>query len=231
MITPIPSEVDSLLAPDKVQAITREVLARLGSKNGHAREVQVVMGLSFRHIHLCQEHLDILFGEGHALTPFKELYQPGYYAAHERLLVVGKRRCTEDVRVLGPLRAHSQVELSQTDAVSLGMRLSIAETGTDPASQPVLLVGPKGQIQLPGGSGGGAFIARRHLHVDPAQAERWGLHEGDLVDVRTPGPRSITLHGVLVRTKAGWLPEIHLDADEANAAGIPNGETVTVIVL
>jgi putative phosphotransacetylase len=188
------------------------------------------MGLSFRHIHLCQSHLDILFGEGHALTPFKDLYQPGYYAAHERLLVLGKRRCIEDVRVLGPLRPHSQVELSQTDAVSLGMHLAVAETGTDAASAPVLLVGPRGQVQLPGGSGGGAYIARRHLHLDPAEAERLGLREGALVDVCTPGPRSITFHGVLVRTKAGWLPEVHLDADEANAAGIHNAQMVTVVM-
>ena len=133
-------------------------------------------------MHLCREDVDKLFGEGYELKPFKELYQPGYYAAQERVLVVGKRRCIEDVRILGPLRPKSQVELSQTDAILVGLTLGIAESGTDPVSQPILLVGPKGQVLLPGGKGGGAYIARRHVHLDPKDAAALGVKEGDLVD-------------------------------------------------
>jgi putative phosphotransacetylase len=217
-------------APNNIEAITRQVVARLMARDGRPREFQVVMGASSRHMHLCRADLDRLFGEGHELTPFKDLYQPGYFAAQERLLVVGKRRAIEDVRVLGPLRPKSQVELSQTDAISLGLTLAVAETGTDPASQPILLVGPKGQLYLPGGSEGGAYIARRHVHLDPADARRMGVKEGDLVDARSSGARSMTFHGVLVRTRPGWLAEVHFDTDEANAAGMRSGQTVTLVV-
>jgi putative phosphotransacetylase len=191
---------------------------------GARREILVPLGISNRHMHLCREHADRLFGEGYELKPFKELYQPGYYAAQERVLVVGKRRCIEDVRILGPLRPKSQVELSQTDAILVGLTLGIAESGADPVSQPILLVGPKGQVLLPGGVGGGAYIARRHVHLDPKDAAALGVKEGDLVDCVIEGNRSTTYHGVLVRLKEGWLAEIHLDTDEANACGARNGQ-------
>jgi putative phosphotransacetylase len=194
------------------------------------REILVPIGISNRHMHLCREDVDRLFGEGYELKPFKDLYQPGYYAAQERVLVVGKRRCVEDVRILGPLRPRSQVELSQTDAILVGLSLGVAESGTDPISQPILLVGPKGQVLLPGGAGGGAYIARRHVHLDPADAAALGAREGDLVDCVIDGARSTTYHGVLVRLKQGWLAEIHLDTDEANASGVRNGQMVRLVM-
>ena len=197
---------------------------------GGRREITVPLGISNRHMHLCREDVDKLFGEGYELKPFKELYQPGYYAAQERVLVVGKRRCIEDVRILGPLRPRSQVELSQTDAILVGLTLGIAESGTDPVSQPVLLVGPKGQVLLPGGKGGGAYIARRHVHLDPKEAAALGVKEGDLVDCVIDGPRPTTYHGVLVRLKEGWLAEIHLDTDEANASGARNGQMMRLVM-
>jgi len=194
------------------------------------REITVPVGISNRHLHLCREHADKLFGEGYELKPFKELYQPGYYAAQERVLIVGKRRCIEDVRILGPLRPHSQVELSQTDAFLVGLTLGLAENGTDPVSQPILLVGPKGQVLLPGGKGGGAYMARRHVHFDPVDAAALGLKDNDLVDCVIEGLRPTIYRGVVVRLKLGWIPEIHLDTDEANAAGIQNGQMVRLLV-
>jgi putative phosphotransacetylase len=244
-------------APANLDVLVREVLARLAVRsagvvavqgNGHptlpieapavaaavggggAREITVPVGISNRHMHLCREDVDKLFGEGYELKPFKDLYQPGYYAAQERVLVVGKRRCVEDVRILGPLRPKSQVELSQTDAILVGLSLGVAESGTDPVSQPILLVGPKGQVLLPGGAGGGAYIARRHVHLDPADAAVLGVKEGDLVDCAIDGPRPTTYRGVLVRLKQGWLAEIHLDTDEANASGVRNGQMVRLVV-
>jgi putative phosphotransacetylase len=242
-------------APANLDVLVREVLARLATQgvvgsapsapalalpqpggNGARiqpaarREIQVPLGISNRHMHLCREHVDKLFGEGYELKPFKDLYQPGYYAAQERVLVVGKRRCIEDVRILGPLRPKSQVELSQTDAILVGLTLGIAESGADPVSQPILLVGPKGQVLLPGGMGGGAYIARRHVHLDPKDAAALGVKEGALVDCVVEGDRSTTYHGVLVRLKEGWLAEIHLDTDEANACGARNGQMVRLVV-
>ena len=198
--------------------------------NGRPHETRVRLGISSRHLHLCREDLERLFGEGYQLKIFKELYQRGYYAAQEKVLVVGKRRCVDEVRVLGPLRPKSQVELSQTDAITLGLELQAAETGTNPVSQPILLVGPKGQVALPGGAGGGAIIARRHVHMNQAEADAVGIKEGDLVDLRVDGQRAITFHGILVRMKPEWRSEVHLDTDEANAAGLRNGQMVTLVV-
>lgn len=214
-----------------VQQVTREVVRRLAERrNGRPRTALVRMGISSRHMHLCREDLDKLFGEGYELKVFKDLYQPGYFAAQERVLVVGKRRCIDEVRILGPLRARSQVELSQTDAVSLGLELGVAENGQSPVSQPILLVGPKGQVALPGGAGGGAYIAQRHAHMNKGEADALGLKEGDLVDLRTDGERAVTFHGILVRLRPEWRSEVHLDTDEANAAGLRNGQMVTLVM-
>jgi len=217
-------------APAGLETIVREVLVRMTSHDGAKREINVPIGVSNRHMHLCRQHVDVLFGEGYELKPLKELYQPGYFATQERVLVVGKRRCIEDMRILIPLRPKSQVELSQTDAFSLGLTLGVAETGADPVSQPILLVGPKGQVLLPGGPGGGAYIARRHLHMSPTEAAALGIKEGDLLDAVVDGDRPTVYRGVLARLRAGWLPEIHLDTDEANAAGLRNGDRVRLVI-
>lgn len=216
-----------------IEQAVRKTLTRLaGTPNGHPspKQLDVRLGVSSRHMHLCREDLDRLYGEGYELKPFKELYQKGYYAAQESVLVVGKRRCMEGVRVLGPLRKKSQVELSQTDAITLGLTLAVAEHGQEPVSQPIMLVGPKGVVYLPGGAGGGAYIARRHLHIDPAEAEPLGLKNGCFVKVQSSGERAVIFDNVLVRTHPGWLAEVHLDTDEANAAGLKTGDTLRVIL-
>jgi len=221
-----------------LEAIVREVLGRMMVSappvatpvDGKKREMMVPLGVSNRHMHLCREHVDILFGEGYEMKVLKELYQPGYFAVQERVLVVGKRRCLEGVAILMPERPISQVELSQTDAISLGLKLGVAESGADPVSQQILLVGPKGQVVLPGGKGGGAYIARRHMHIGPADAAALGLKEGYLVDIVIDGDRPTTYHGVLIRIREGWRAEVHLDTDEANAAGLKNGDMVRLVV-
>jgi putative phosphotransacetylase len=144
--------------------------------------------------------------------------------------VVGRKRAIEKVRVLGPPRPYSQVELSQTDALVLGMRLPIATNGADPACQPITLVGPEGNVNLTGQGQGGAFIARRHIHLSDDTAAQIGVKNGDLLDLRIHGPRPTTLHGILVRTKAGWRTEVHLDTDEGNAVGIRSGQMGTLII-
>lgn len=196
---------------------------------GHI-EVPVQVGVSVRHIHLCQEHIEILFGKGHQLNVHAELYQKGYFAAKEQLIVVGPKNSLTKVRVLGPPRAFSQVELAQTDALALGLRLPIATEGSEAGTQPVTLVGPKGTVHLPGGKGGGAFIARRHIHLSDSDAVALGVKAGDLLDLRVNGMRPTTLHGVFVRVKAGWLAEVHVDTDEANAAGIKNNQICKLII-
>jgi putative phosphotransacetylase len=234
-----------------LEAIAREAIRRLASQQAAQQAVQtapvekaelelvrrngfvempILIGISVRHVHLCQEHVEILFGKGHNLGAYQELYQKGYYAAREQLMVVGRRRCIETVRVLGPTRPYSQVELAQTDALQLGIKLPIATEGSDPACKPVTLVGPEGTVNLTGGGKGGAFIARRHMHMSDESATQLGVKAGDLLDVRIDGPRPATLHGVLVRTNKGWRNEIHLDTDEGNAVGIRSGQMGTLLI-
>ena len=225
-----------------IEQMAREVLRRLSEKTNGAEispaprrqngfmELPVLIGVSVRHAHLCPEHIRILFGPGHDLQVYNELYQKGYYAAKEQVMVVGRKRCIEKVRVLGPARPYSQVELAQTDAVAIGLKLPVATEGAEPGTQPVTLVGPEGAVSLPGGAGGGVFLARRHIHLSDATAAELGLKAGDLLDLRLDGPRPTTLHGILVRVKAGWRTEVHLDTDEANACGIRNGQMGILII-
>jgi putative phosphotransacetylase len=225
-----------------VEGISKEVLRRLSEmveqaeagpqpvrRNSHM-ELQVPIGISVRHVHLCPAHVKILFGEGHDLNRFQELYQKGHFAAREQVMVVGRKRCIETVRVLGPTRAFSQVELAQTDALVLGLKLPIATDGADPACKGVTLVGPEGVVNLPGKGQGGAFIARRHMHMSDIAAAQLNLKSGDLVDMFVDGPRPTTLHGILVRIQAGWRNEVHLDTDEGNAVGIRSGQMGTLVV-
>ena len=151
-----------------LEQMTREVVRRLlEASNGHGvtqeiqrrnglLELQVPIGVSVRHVHLCPEHVRILFGEGYDLHIYNELYQKGYYAAKEQVMVVGRKRCIEKIRVLGPTRVYSQVELAQSDALVVGLKLPVATEGADPGTQPVTIVGPEGSINLTGGPGGGA---------------------------------------------------------------------------
>lgn len=225
-----------------LEQMTREVVRRLlEASNGHGvtqeiqrrnglLELQVPIGVSVRHVHLCPEHVRILFGEGYDLHIYNELYQKGYYAAKEQVMVVGRKRCIEKIRVLGPTRVYSQVELAQSDALVVGLKLPVATEGADPGTQPVTIVGPEGSVNLTGGAGGGAFVARRHIHLSDVTAAELGVKHGDLLELRIDGARPTILQGVLVRVKAGWRTEVHLDTDEANACGVRNGQTGTLII-
>lgn len=225
-----------------VETLTREVLRRLSERASAPEapaaprlrdgrlELPVLVGVSVHHVHLCVEHIATLFGPGHDLHVYSELYQKGYFAAKEQVMVVGRKRCLEHVRVLGPPRPYSQVELAQSEAILLGLKLPIATEGAEPGTRPITIVGPEGTITLPGGPGGGAFIARRHVHMSDVVAAELGLKAGDLLDLRVDGPRPTTLHGIVVRVKAGWRTEVHLDTDEGNAAGVRTGQTCTLLI-
>ena len=245
MATITSQPMSNITSQFNIERISQEVMRRLADRQEPATgdvsepvpvvkdshlELEVPIGISVRHLHLCPEHVEILFGEGHDLSVYNELYQKGYYAAREQVMVVGPKRCIEKVRVLGPPRPYSQVELSQTDALMIGMKLPIATNGADPACKPITLVGPEGVVTLPGNGGGGAFVARRHIHLNDVTAEKLGVKSGDLLDLHIDGPRPTTLHGILVRVKAGWFTEVHLDTDEGNAVGIRSGQTGTLIV-
>ena len=144
----------------------------------------IPVGVSNRHIHLTQEHLDILFGQGYELTKLKDLSQPGQYACKEQLTLIGPSlRAIEGVRVLGPLRKKSQVEISKTDSFTLKVKAPVRESGDVAGSAPITIVGPKGIVQLKEG----CILANRHIHMSPSDAERFGVKDGDYVAVDTIG--------------------------------------------
>ena len=186
---------------------------------------KVEVGISNKHLHLSEAHLVALFGAGHPLTLKKELKQPGQFAAEELVDVVGPKGTLKGIRVLGPCRKESQVELAQTDARSIGLSLPVRESGVLDGSPGVKLVGPAGEVTLEKG----AIIALRHIHLSPAQAQEAGVKDKDWVTVKAPGSRPLIFEDVLIRSGDAHTRECHVDTDEGNAAGITNGDMVEII--
>ena len=209
-----------------VTMITRMVLEAI-EKQKDERETgyMVPVGVSARHVHLTQEHIEQLFGRGYRLTKRKEL-MGGQFAANETVTVVGlKLRAIENVRILGPVRKQSQVEISATDAIRLGVKAPVRESGNLAGSASIAVVGPKGAVYLEEG----CIIAKRHIHMTPENAATAGVHDGDIVSVRADNERGTTFNEVQIRVDDSFTLEMHLDTDEANAAGIKTGDTVRIL--
>lgn len=195
-------------------------LARQGSK-------YVPVGISARHVHLSQGDIAALFGPGYQLTPLKPLVQPGQYAAREQVTLVGPKGELGKVRILGPARGATQVELAFTDAMKLGIRDCPIRMSGDLAGTPGLkLVGPQGEINITQG----VIIAERHLHLSDDQAKAYGVHDKQKVSVRITGPRPCLLEGVVCRVGSGHELEIHIDTDEANACALKNGDLLELVL-
>ena len=185
---------------------------------------KVLLETSARHIHLSQEHVDILFGAGHQLTHKKDLSQPGQFAFEERATVVGPKKEIKNVSILGPVRKESQVELSATDARSIGLNAPVRESGVLEGSAPCKLVGPAGEVDLEYG----VIVAKRHIHITPEDAQAFGVSDKEIVKVKADSEgRSLIFDDVVVRVSASYATAMHIDTDEANACG---GATVGEIV-
>ena len=171
---------------------------------------------SARHVHLSQEHLEILFGAGYELTKKKDLSQPGQYACEERVTIVGGKKEMPGVSILGPVRKATQVELSLTDARSIGVAAPVRESGDIAGSGACKIIGPKGEIEITEG----VIAAKRHIHATPADAEALGVENGQIVNVKidTDG-RSLVFGDVVVRVSDTYALAMHIDTDESNAAG------------
>lgn len=186
----------------------------------------VTIGISNRHVHITQQHFERLFGQGKNLTPDRPITQPGQFAARERVRVVGPKGTIDGVRLVGPTRAATQVELSASDCRQLGLDAPLRHSGSISGSAPLRLDGPAGSLDLPQG----AIIAARHMHVAPADAARLGLADGDRVTVVVGrGERFTTLHDVLVRSGPRHATELHLDTDEASALSVRTGDVANII--
>lgn len=188
--------------------------------------MNVIVEISARHLHLTQEHLDILFGAGYKLTPKKDLSQPGQFACEEKVEVVGPKSSMK-LSILGPVRPATQVELSLTDARSLGIKAPIRESGDVASSGACKLVGPCGEVDL----AEGVMVAKRHLHIIPEDAEKAGVVDKQIVKIAVKSDeRSLVFDDVIARVSSKAATAVHLDTDEANAAGI-SGTVEGVVIL
>lgn len=210
----------------QVELIAKMVMEAMSQKQSEGNGYMVPVGVSARHVHLTQEHVEVLFGEGYHLTKKKDL-MGGQFASNELVTIVGlKLRAIENVRILGPVRSKSQVEISSTDAIRLGVKAPIRESGNVAGSAPVALVGPKGALYLKEG----CIVAKRHIHMSPKDAMAAGAHDGDIVSVKADNERGTVFNNVQVRVDESFTLEMHIDTDEANAAKIATGDTVRIII-
>ncbi|WP_303867076.1 phosphate propanoyltransferase [Acetobacterium wieringae] len=186
---------------------------------------RVVLGISNKHIHLSKKDIETLFGEGYELTNMKDLKQPGQYAAKESVKVIGPKGCFDKVRILGPARPESQIEISLTDARTLGIKAPVCESGQLEGTPGITLEGPCGTVTLTHG----VIVALRHIHMPPDIAEKLGIKDKDWVSVETCGVRKTIFCNVLARVSDKFDYEMHLDTDEANAAGLNNDDYLKII--
>ena len=184
---------------------------------GALPDFETVVHISNRHIHLCREDLDALFGRGHELVKMKDLQQPGQYAAEETVEITGPKGTLQKIRVLGPLRPQTQVEISGTDQFALGSSAPVRESGDVAGTPGIRLTGPTGNADIKQG----LIRALRHIHMTPKDAEAAGVENGEFVSVRIKGDRPAVLEGVLIRVSEKYSLEMHIDTDEANAVGMP----------
>ena len=189
-------------------------------KDGARSEGNIPIGVSNRHIHLTREHVETLFGKGYQLTKLKDLSQPGQYACKETLTIVGpSMRPIEGVRVLGPERKASQVEISRTDSFVLKVKPPVRESGAIAGSAPITIIGPKGIVTL----NEGCIIANRHIHMSLEEGAALGIKDGEYVDIELCGERRSMFFDVQCRVHKDFRLEMHIDTDDANAAGVGNG--------
>lgn len=186
---------------------------------------KILVETSARHVHLSEADLKILLGEGNELTIKKMLSQPGQYASNERVNLVGPKKAINNVLILGPARKETQVEISLTDARTLGVSAAIRESGDIDGTAGIKLVGPAGEVEITKG----VIAAKRHVHLDPATAEELGVKDKQIVSVKVDGERGLTFGEVVVRVNPNFAPAVHLDTDEANAAAL-SGEVYGEII-
>ncbi len=215
----------------QVEQLVRQIVHRIAHGESAAQPIapaapKLLVSISARHVHLTDEHVERLFGKGHVLTPGKDLYQDGFYAAKETVMIVGpRRRMLPEVRVLGPTRKASQVELAITDAISLGIDAPVKHSGDIAGTPGCVLVGPAGAVEL----SEGVIRAARHVHMSFKEADYYGVKNGDFMTLSIKSPFcSVSFEDVLVRADEHAKLEVHIDTDEGNACNL---DAATEVVL
>lgn len=203
-----------------LKLITKRVMEKINTYDAY----KIPIGVSNRHVHVTKEDLETLFGKGFQLTKKSDLKQPGQYASNETVIIRGPKGEFDRVRILGPVRKQSQIEISKTDSFRLGIRPPIRESGDLSGTPGLEMIGPKGSVLLPQG----AIIALRHIHMTPKQAAAMGVKDKDMVEVETFGERHGIFGEVLIRVSDQFSLEMHVDVDEANACALSNHDYVMI---
>ncbi|MFD2670019.1 phosphate propanoyltransferase [Marinicrinis sediminis] len=186
---------------------------------------EVPVGVSARHIHLSEEHIEKLFGEGYQLTVLKDLSQPRQFAANETVEVRGSKGSFPKVRILGPARKHTQLEVSRTDAFQIGVKPPVRESGDIAGTPGITIVGPAGEVELEEG----VIVAARHIHFHTKEASEWGITDKQILRVQLQGERPLTFDDVIARVSDAYALDMHIDTDEANAAGVKTGDKAVIL--
>jgi len=208
-----------------IRQLVQEILAQLPAGGGFYPPEALPVGISARHVHLSVKDLKVLFGTTYLLQKLKDLKQPGQFAAKETVTLVGPKGTLRGVRILGPERKQTQVEISRTDGFALGIEPPIRHSGKLKGSAGIVMVGPHGAVTLEEG----VIIAARHLHLSPADGTVLNLKDKDVILLESSGVRGLQFNEVLVRCGPAHLTEFHLDTDEANAGDLENGTLVKII--
>jgi propanediol utilization protein len=233
MLQPAITNPSTSPSREVVERIVRGIVMGMSTDNSAVVEVNekaaadLIVNVSARHIHLSDTHVETLFGPGHTLTPMKWLYQDGFFAAEETLMVLGPRkRMLPNVRVLGPTRPDSQVELAYTDAVQLGLDIPVRHSGDIAGTPGCVLVGPQGAVNL----NEGVIRAARHVHMNISDLDRFGVTNGEMMKLRiTTDDCSMVFEDVKVRASEGIKLEVHIDTDEGNACNISNARKLELL--
>lgn len=215
------------MANENYEAVLKLLLEAVQSNTaaGSAQAPEgIPVGVSNRHLHLSQADLDRLFGAGYQLTPIKDLSQPGQFACKETVTICGPKGAIEKVRVLGPVRSKTQVEILTGDGFKLGVSAPARLSGDLAGSPGIAIIGPKGSVQTQEG----LIVAQRHIHMTPRDAAFYGVHDGQIVDIEIEGPRGGTYANVAIRANDASALECHVDTEEANAMSINSSTKIKI---
>jgi len=210
-----------VISPAEIAGLSAEIEKRMKRS-----KLDIPAGVSVKHCHLTKEHFKILFGASAEPKRVKDIKQPGFYAAEEMIDVQGPKGVLKKIRLVAPYRDHTQIEIAVSDAMAIGLKPPVRESGAVKGSAGAILIGPAGKVEIKEG----VIIAQRHLHFSPSEAKSLGIASGEVVRVRAGanGGRSTVFEDVVVRVSDKYSLEFHVDTDEANAAGIKTGDFVHI---